>query len=673
VHWSQHSCEFPHCFDAMLGLLPLSPPKGTLTNLKGEDRNFMRAWQKLFFLALAMASLAVGARAQSGTATQSQTPQPSSTTASSQNPISAADIQALQDGLTTALKQIQELKDELHRRDQAVQQAQTTAADAAVKAEAAQQQATAEVQTVSALRNDVADLKSVSTGFTNPVLKNAVLTAQDPVQAQPDTQVYNKEMEGPLTIRFKGINVTPGGFAEAAFVRRSRALGADLPTPFNSLTMPGSSQSQLSEFFGSARQSRPTVFVEGRLANVDLSSYISGDFLSAGVTSTATQTNSYTFRLRQVWGQAKFGNGWSFLGGQAWSLVTENRAGIAPSDDTGRTNDARPMTIDPGYNVGFSFARQYGIRLTKRFGNTVAIAFAMENPQATVTSHGNANNYLLVQPGASNSYNSTATYGFNPSPDLIAKIAFDPGFGHYEIFGLADRFTDRIFPCEENFASAQCGTLTAPSAILAYNASKEGGGFGANARWRFAKGRIVFGLHAFGGSGVGRYGAGQLSDVSINPDGTIHLIREGQGLGTLEWHGKKLDIYAYGGAEYASRTWGIDTIPTKPVEVGYGAPGFNNTGCYNEVVPGTSGLVSGPVPGTLVGCTADTRALIEGTIGFWYRFYSGPRGKFQFGTQYSYVTRNAWSGVGGLPSGSAGLSPNGLDGMVFTSFRYYLP
>ena len=50
-----------------------------------------------------------------------------------------------------------------------------------------------------------------------------------------------------------------------------------------------------------------------------------------------------------------------------WSLLTEGKAGIAPSDDLGRTNDARPMTIDPGYNVGFTFARQYGIRVTKDF------------------------------------------------------------------------------------------------------------------------------------------------------------------------------------------------------------------------------------------------------------------------------------------------------------------
>ena len=169
---------------------------------------------------------------------------------------------------------------------------------------------------------------------------------------------------------------------------------------------------------------------------MDLSSYVSADFLSAGVTSTSNQTNSYTLRLRQAWAQAKFDNGWSFLGGQAWGLVTEDAKGIAPDDDMGKTNDVRPKTIDPSYNVGFDFARQYGIRLTKSFGDKVAVAFALENPQATLTTHGNASNFLLGEFGASNSYNTGSTYSFNPSPDIIAKVAFDPGFGHYEVFGL---------------------------------------------------------------------------------------------------------------------------------------------------------------------------------------------------------------------------------------------
>jgi hypothetical protein len=612
---------------------------------------------------LVTASLTAGSFAQTDGTSK---PAPAnSAPAATQSSFSAADFQALKDAISAQQQQIQALQNELHRRDQAVQQAQSAAENAAAKADAAQSQ-------TSALQNDLADFKLVgNTASNGAVFKNALLTSQDAGQTsnpQPE-QVFNKAMESAITIRFKGINITPGGYAAAEFVRRSRALSADLPTPFNSLVMPGASQAQVSEFFGSGRQSKSTVFVEGRVGNVDLSSYVSADFLSAGVTSTSTSTNSYTLRLRQAWAQAKFDNGWSFLGGQSWSLVTEDTKGIAPDDDMGKTNDVRPKTIDPSYNVGFNFARQFGLRLTKSFGDKVAVAVAIENPQATLTTHGNASNFLLGQAGASNSYNTTATYSFNPSPDIIAKVAFDPGFGHYEVFGLVDRFTDRIFPCVENYKSTACGSGTSPNAALAYNKSKEGGGVGASARWTFAK-RVTFGLKGFGGSGIGRYAPGGLSDAAINPDGSLHLIKGYQGLGTLELKAaRKLDLYSYGGVEYASRTWGVDNSSGKPVIVGYGAPGFNNTGCYSEIVPGSGGFT----PGSLSNCTGDTRALIEGTVGFWYRFYSGPKGRFQYGTQYSYLTRNTWSGAGGLPAGSAGRQPNGLDSMVFSSFRYYLP
>ena len=292
--------------------------------------------------------------------------------------VTAADIQALKDGLSAAQQQIQALQEELRRRDQAVQQVQATAADAAAKATAVQLQATEQQQSVGTLKSDVADLKG-------SVDKTVLSLQEHEKQSTENLPVLNKQMESTITIRFRGINITPGGYAEAAFVRRSRALGADLPTPFNNLTMPGASQSQMSESFGSGRQSKATVFASGKLANVEISSYLSADFLSAGVTSTSTQTNSYTLRLRQAWAQAKFDNGWSFLGGQAWSLVTEVAKGISIDDDMGKTNDVRPKTIDPSYNVGFDFARQYGIRLTKTFNDKVAIGFALENPQATLT------------------------------------------------------------------------------------------------------------------------------------------------------------------------------------------------------------------------------------------------------------------------------------------------
>jgi hypothetical protein len=618
----------------------------------------MKLHRSLFLTALTLAAVTAGAWAQTETASNTPPEKPATAAAPAAAApappsITGADVQALKDALAAQQLQIQQLTQQLQRQ-QAWQETQQSAA--ANKADVAP----APTQQVAALSSDAAVPQSGTTGLNMQ-------------EAPPSTN----PMEGPISIHFKGITITPGGFVEAAFVRRSRALGADLPTPFNSLTMPGASQSSLSEFFGSARQSRPTVYVSGRLKNVEFSSYVSADFLSAGVTSSATQTNSYTLRLRQAWGQAKWDNGWSILGGQMWSLVTENKASIAPSDDTGRVNDSRPSTIDPSYNVGFTFARQYGLRVTKNFSNKVAFAVSIENAQATLTTHGNADNFLVGEAGASNSYNTTANYAFNPSPDIVAKLAFDPGFGHYEVFGLFDRFRDRIFPCEETVTagtppvittvSANCPALTdGGTATGAYNAAKSGGGFGVNARWAFADKHVVFGLHGFGGSGIGRYGAAQLSDVSVNGDGSLHLVKDLQGLATLEYHAKKLDLYSYAGSEYAARTASFDPLTGK--EVGYGAPKFNNYGCYTETVPTAN---SGFAPGTLADCTGDTRAILEGTIGFWYSVYSGKEGRFRIGTQYSYVSRQTWSGVGF--TGGGGTSPSGLDNMIFTSFRYYLP
>lgn len=586
--------------------------------------------------------------------------------------ITAADVQALRDAIASqqaALaqqqQQLQELRDELHRKDQNVQQAQSAATDAAAKADAAQSAATQQQQTVTDLKGDVSDLKTNMT--------NTVVSIQE---------TQKKLSEPPTAIHYKGITITPGGFLAAEFVRRSRALGSDVNTPFNSVTMPGASQSTMSEFFGSGRQSRIAMLAEGRLANAKLSGYVEADFLSAAVTSNNNQSNSYSMRQRQAWGQAAFDNGWSITGGQMWSLLTETKHGLD------NRSEALPMTIDPQYTIGFTFSRQYGLRLVKGFSNKVWFGVAIEDPQATVTTHGNGANFLVGSPGNNGGlYNGAitncsttftnsigvvtttpittctpaATYSFNPSPDVIAKLAFEPGFGHYEIFGVYSRFRDRIFPCEENFASTACGALTAPSAALAYNSSKNGGGFGANARWSFLNRRLDFGLHGFGGSGVGRYGTGGLADAAAHADGRLYLIRNLQGLTTLEWHVPKFDIYLNAGAEYNSRAGDFDPFLGKAV--GYGSPAFSNSKCSVENVPVNG---TGFLPGSLSSCTADTRVLIEGTAGFWYRFYSGPKGRIQWGPQFSYVDRQTWSGA-------SGIEPHGIDGMLFTSFRYYLP
>ena len=584
--------------------------------------------------------------------------------------VTAADVQALKDAIasqqaaiTQQQQQIQQLMDELHRKDQAVQQAQSAATDASSKADAAASKASQSQETVTALKGDVGDLKAG--------MANTVMTLQETQKAVSDS---------PAALHFKGITITPGGFLAAEFVRRSRALAGDINTPFNSVTMPGASQSSISEFFGSGRQSRISMLAEGRLKSAKLSGYVEADFLSAGITSNNNESNSYTLRQRQAWGQVALDSGWALTGGQMWSLVTETKKGLD------NRSEALPMTIDPQYTVGFSWARQYGLRLTKNFNNKVWFGVSMENPQATISTHGNASNFLVGSAGAGGGlYNGAittcstsstgvttcspaASYAFNPSPDVIAKLAFEPGFGHYEVFGVYSRFRDRIFPCQDIAATKVCGTATAPgpNSTTAFNSSKNGGGIGANARWSFFNKRIDFGLHGFGGSGVGRYGTSTLADASVHGNGTLDLIKSYQGLVTLEWHGPKLDVYLNTGAEYASRAWDVDPLSGKPV--GYGAPTFSNSGCYTETLPANG---TGFLPGGLSSCTADTRVLIEGTAGFWWRVYDGSkekvnRGRVQWGPQFSYVDRETWSGAGSI-------EPHGLDAMVFTSFRYYLP
>ncbi len=616
-------------------------------------------------LLLALTLLALSCLAQTDTPTKPK----------KEKAATAADVQALKDALAAqqaALarqqQEIQQLKNELQHKDQSVQQAQSAAADASAKADAAQAQASQQQETVTDLKKNVADLQ------TN--VNNAATSIQETQKNIHD------EIENPLAIHYKGITLTPGGFLAAEFVRRSRALGADINTPFNSLTMPGASQSYMSEFFGSGRQSRFSLLAQGKLKSATLSGYYEGDFLSAAVTSNNNESNSYPFRQRQAWGQAALDSGWTVTGGQMWSLVTETHHGV-----DNRT-EAVPLTIDPQYTVGFSWARQYAVRVSKDFGNKFWLAASMENSQATLTTHSNEDNFLIGSAGASgglynsaistcsSSINSTATsvtttctpiagYSFNPSPDFIVKAVAEPGFGHYEIFGLNTNFRDRIFPCGGVSSTTVCNGKTGPSALGAFNDTRNGGGFGANARWTLAK-HLDFGLHFLGGKGIGRYGTSTLPDTAIRADGAFNLVKSAQGLGTLEWHGPKLDVYFNGGVEYAGRAYDYDPILNK--YVGYGAPAFNSYGCYTETQPAVN---NGFAPGSLADCTADTRALLEGTGGFWYRFYSGPKGRFQFGAQYSYVTRETWYGVG-FTKGTA-LAPSGLDNMVFTSLRYYIP
>ena len=74
---------------------------------------------------------------------------------------------------------------------------------------------------------------------------------------------------------------------------------------------------------------------------------------------------------------------------------------------------------------------------------------------------------------------------------------------------------------------------------------------------------------------------------------------------------------------------------------------------------------NGFTPGNPSNCTGDTKSIFEYTAGFYYKFYNGPKGRIQWGPQFSHIVRNIWPGLGG--------APHAEQNMVLTSFRYYLP
>jgi hypothetical protein len=600
--------------------------------------------------------------------TDSQTSKPKTTRRSSSAPVSKQ-LEDMKDAISAQQQQIQQLQQQVSTRDQAIQQLQQQVTQAQTAAQQAQQaanaaansQSTASADQISALQHDVTDLKTVSGNTVNEL---------------QETQKRVSGLESPLAIHYKGITITPGGFLAAETIWRQRAEGADINTSMNAIPYPGSSQAHMSEFYGSGRQSRISLLAQGKLDTMNLTGYVETDFLGAAVTSNNNESNSYVLRQRQAWGQAALNNGWTFTGGQMWSLVTETKVG-----EDNRT-EALPMTIDPQYTVGFSWARQYGFRVTKNISNKIWLGLSVENSQETITTHGNPNNYVVGSQGlAGGLYNSSisgcsttlsssgaplttctnnANYSYNPSPDFIGKLAFQPGWGHYEVFGILTDFRDRVFPGE---------TLPVPTVAGAYNSSTWTGGGGANARWSFWQKHIDLGLHGVGGKGISRYGTAGLADATVRPNGTIAPINNYQGLLTLEYHSPKWDWYGNGGIEYDGRTAFTNS---KGVPIGYGSLLFNNTGCGIETLPSTS-FSAGFSPGGLANCNADTKDIVEGTVGFWYKPYNGPKGRLQMGMQYSYLTRQAWSGIGTKLPVPAGANPSAIDNMVFTSFRYYLP
>jgi hypothetical protein len=580
--------------------------------------------------------------------------------------VTSREIRELREKQAAQQAQIDALTAANAAKDAQIAAAQTAAQGAEAQAQTATQQAqtvNATVQAnsdaVAALKSNVTDLQTTNAGLASTISANKV--------------ELNEKIESPSVLHYKGVTITPVAFFAFEGVYRQKAIQSDINTPFNTTPFQGATDAHTSELNFSGRQSRLGGLFEAKTPIAKLSGYFETDFLSAGATSNNNQSNSYTLRVRQIWGKAETNSGFAFTGGQTWSLLTEN----------GKSTDVRteklPNTIDPQYMVGYTWARQPGVRIQQKFAGPMAksnVTAAVALEQAQIIYSGTANaptNFQFGGPGQGGGlYNAfSGNYTSNVAPDVITKLAFDAPNFHLEVGGVARFFRDRVYPA---VGTAATGYVAGSQGTGPYNDTKVGGGAEAALRVSASK-YLDVAVAGMYGAGIGRYGSSQLTDVTVHPNGTLEPVKNGHGLFSLEAHpDKKLDVYAYYGGEYSQRTVYATGVAASPF-TGYGNRNASDVGCNTEVAPAASGFTASVTP--TGSCASPTRYIQEGMIGFTYKAINSPKfGRLQYQATYSYLARQSWTGLTAGTYNTATQtfgSPRAINNMIHVGMRYYIP
>lgn len=523
---------------------------------------------------------------------------------------------------------------------------------------------------IAALQQKVEDLQSQSAAQAQQQQQTAQTVQATQAQVQA-TQAQVQQAQQTVATKLGdtlggsgGVKWTFGGFLAAESVYRSRDTGDDINSKYSNIPMLGGTSSapintgsaatttypvtnaKNNQWLESSRQSRLSIMAQGDVNDVThVTGYYEMDFLGGAQTANMNESNSYNPRIRQLWSNVDWDTyGLHFLAGQAWSLLTLDSVGITP------LKEVLPPSIDAQYVPGFTWARQTQVRIVKDWDKMWWLGLSLENPQtAGIGSVAGAGTKLYTTSTATiqagNTYDTLNTVSLNHIPDVIVKFAADPGWGHYEVFGLSRQFITRVTPN---------GTPTAATATpvpgLTSNQTAHGEGFGFGMLLPVIPKVLDFQFSGMSGKGIGRYGSAQLNDITLTPTGAPHALKENMLLSTLTWHASPdLDLYVAGGREQEDSylTTGINGK-----DFGYGSAllGYNNTDCLIYGAPSD--------------CTGQTRQIAQVTAGFWWKFYQGKFGKVQFGTQFSHTTRKLFTDI-------YGNAPSAPDNMVFTSFRYY--
>jgi gas vesicle protein len=252
---------------------------------------------------------------------------------------------------------------------------------------------------------------------------------------------------------FDGIHFSmAGSFIEldGAWRQHSEVSNGASDPPFGSPGIPlqNSALWNQREFRLSAQQSRIALKVDGDIdPNQHLKGYYEMDFLGASTDANNRESNSFTPRIRQAYGQ--YDNDTYHLhavAGQAWSLATQNRVGMLPGTEN------NPLTIDAQYVVGFDWLRNPQARVYD-WGKIAWFGLSIEQPATVFPGSPSAATVSPPTPIAtsinnnctgSSHLNATTTCSIDVAPDIIEKFAVDPGFGHYEVLGIQRWFGDEV-------------------------------------------------------------------------------------------------------------------------------------------------------------------------------------------------------------------------------------
>jgi len=449
-------------------------------------------------------------------------------------------------------------------------------------------------------------------------LSTATAGSGNPCEARPDAESV------PPYLRLGNTCIVPIGFMDLTGIWRSENTGSGIGSSFASVPYNSAATSRLSEFRFSPQNSRIGFRADGEWKGTHFTAYNEIDFLgTSGTNNLGVSNGAFVPRIRLFWLDARKGK-WEILGGQSWSLLTPNRNGLSPLPG----DLFYSMAMDTNYMAGLTWTRQPGIRLVYHPSSTVTAGIALENPDQYIGGSGGLNATAVTLPAASalnglggtqidNSTNVLTTP--NVLPDIIAKVAFDPGARfHLETAGLARTF--RIWDSATNTYSTKegAGVLVAASVALVRNL------------------RLI--STNFWSDGGGRYLFGQAPDFMVRANGTISPIHAGGTVDGFEAAMGKWLLYAYYGAIYVDRDRALDANGATSIGYGYANSSTN-----------------------------DNRAIQELTFGYNHTMWKDPRyGAINVLGQYEWLTRDPWAVLPGAPKAAH-------DNNVFMGLRYTLP